>query len=70
MAMYKVVMLLLAMVLVVGCSKNRLPEQKAYAAGCADGIGAVLGSLGAQPDPQKVAEHCNQAAQDYLKNNK
>ena len=70
MAMYKDVMLLLAMVLVVGCSKNRLTEQKAYAAGCADGIGIVLQSLGAQPNPEKVAEHCNQAAQEFLKNNK
>ena len=69
--MYKSLMLLaVVMFALVGCNSNRDAEAKAYAAGCAGGIEVVLASMGAQADPQKVAEHCNQAAQDYLKNNK
>ena len=69
--MFKYLMLLVVMTgLLAGCSRSRDAEAKAYAAGCAGGINIVLQSMAAQPNEAKVVEHCAQAAQEYLKNNK
>lgn len=70
MSKYLILFAAVGMLAMAGCSHDRKGEAKAYSAGCVDGINAVLANFGLQPKADAIQQHCDQAAQEFLKNSK
>lgn len=68
--MSKLLLLVVGLSLLAGCSRSRDAEKKAYQAGCSEGITTLLASLGAGPNQEAIDKHCAETAAEYVKNNK
>ncbi len=66
--MSKYLMLLVAGLMVVGCSGSKDAELKAYVAGCSETAQAIGMQLGFGIQEDKLLEICGKQAQEYLKN--